>query len=185
MFGPKEFGKLCTNSPAHIEINGKCMGWGCGLVEDFVRTDTLKYLDGRQTFEEFSNAVIEFIHDSLKAVEFINYVKGLKEIQMCPFTTPAARDKMLEYIATGVMPEAGIEVGDKCFIKYRDMMIAWNAEPRWTTAHNIYKKMRMELPTIEDGDEAIAYDLAWQVFFNLHVMKYEIAKREQNGEVIP
>ena len=101
------------------------------------------------------------------------------------------------------------------------MMIAWKANPRWTTAHNIYKKMRQELQNanveftipldfirsqnlpgtfnekhivsawashpgyIANWDDlVVAYALAWQVFFNLHVMEYERKKREENGDVV-
>lgn len=103
---------------------------------------------------------------------------------MCPFTTPSDREKMLRFLSTGEMPSEGITVGDKCFAKYKfEMIEAWEANPRWTTAHNIYKKMRQTLPTITDEDEALAYDLAWQVFFNLHVMRYEKLKRAENGDI--
>jgi hypothetical protein len=157
----------------------------CGFIEIHVRSATLQYLNDSIDFEKFSELICQYIDSSLQAVAYIDFVKGLKEINMCPFTTPEARDKMLKFLETGIEPEAGIEPGDKCFVKYRDMMKAWTEAPRWTTAHNIYKKMRQELPTITDEDEAIAYDLAWQVFFAIHVMKYELTKRSENGEVQP
>lgn len=85
------------------------------------------------------------------------------------------------------------EVGDHCFIHYREMLRAWRASPRWTTAHEIYKNMVM-IPKASavlsrpdqrenQNNERAALELAWQVFFQLHVMPYELQKRTLNGEV--
>lgn len=96
-----------------------------------------------------------------------------------PFTTSEAR-RMTDTIG----PK---EEGDRCFLFYREMLRSWRASPRWTTAHNIYLKMRMETHgesiTWTSQDETAAYELAWQVFFQLHVLPYEIQKRTMNGEV--
>lgn len=95
-----------------------------------------------------------------------------------PFITSEAR-RMTDTIG----PK---EMGDYCFLKYRLMIQAWKKSRRWTTAHDLYLKMRLETnspPLSTTYDEKVAYELAWQVFFNLHVMPYEIEKRIVNGEV--
>ena len=73
-------------------------------------------------------------------------------------------------------------VGDKCYYFYKGMVDRWKEEPRWTTAHNIYKDLVYERDYLP-RDEKIAYDLAWQVFFQLYVMPYELKKREENGDI--
>lgn len=72
--------------------------------------------------------------------------------------------------------------GDRCFVFYRPMIRAWRASPRWTTAHELRKKKDNDLVYL-GTDDRTALNLAWDVFFNLHVMPYEIKKREENGEV--
>ena len=78
------------------------------------------------------------------------------------------------------------------------MVEKWLAHPSWTTAHRIYKDVldgtwvkvyltsRQEtFPVgIDDVDQCVAVDLAWQVFFQLYVFDYELQKLEQNGGVI-
>ena len=96
-----------------------------------------------------------------------------------PFITSEAR-RMTDQIG----PK---EVGDRCFLYYREMLRAWRASPQWTTAHEIYQDMRrrthgdyvMDRPI----DDVVAQELAWQVFFQLHIMPYELGKRTLNGEV--
>jgi hypothetical protein len=103
-----------------------------------------------------------------------------------PFTKQVDREKMLRWMQTGELrPGEEIVVGDKCFVKYREMMQEWNKSRRWTTAHNIYKRMKQRLLCIENGDEdeALAYDLAWQVFFVKEVLKYEDEKEAENGPI--
>lgn len=81
--------------------------------------------------------------------------------------------------------------GDICYTFYREMVRKWKNEPRWTTAHNIYKQMRTILINahhrgilpIQECDSCTAYELAWQVFFQLYVMPYEIDKRATNGDI--
>lgn len=83
--------------------------------------------------------------------------------------------------------EEGIQPGDRCYYYYKPMVDRWKANPRWTTAHEIYKDVLRvmveqkfeEFPT----DDYIAMKLAWQVFFQLYVMPYELRKREENGDI--
>jgi hypothetical protein len=92
-----------------------------------------------------------------------------------PFVTQSHRDS----------PDPRI-VGDLCYIAYKEMVDQWKANPRWTTAHNIYLGMRINtshLTLTKDLDKRTAYELAWQVFFNLYVMDYERKKREENGDI--
>lgn len=95
-----------------------------------------------------------------------------------PFTTSEAR-RMTDQIGPQV-------VGDRCFIAYRHMLRKWRSSPRWTTAHEIYRD-DVIAGTGErssgSSDDVVAWHLAWQVFFNLHVMPYELVKRTENGEI--
>lgn len=90
-----------------------------------------------------------------------------------PFTTKEARR-----ITDSAGPQT---VGDRCFLAYREMLRRWRKSTRWTTAHEIYREMD-DIGYVS-GDEQIAIRLAWQVFFQLHVMPYEIRQRIVNGEV--
>lgn len=93
-----------------------------------------------------------------------------------PFTTKEAR-RMTDAIGPQV-------VGDECFLFYREMLRRWQKSPRWTTAHEIYVEIfHTQRPRGMHPDRAAAEALAWQVFFQLHVMPYEIQKRIDNGEV--
>jgi hypothetical protein len=97
-----------------------------------------------------------------------------------PFITSEAR-RMTDTIG----PK---EVGDKCFLFYRKMLRAWRTSPRWTTAHDLYRDMVMEpmngtKNAFKTDDDKAAIELAWQVFFQLHVMPYELQKRTMNGEI--
>jgi hypothetical protein len=72
--------------------------------------------------------------------------------------------------------------GDRCYFYYKDLVGAWKEEPRWTTAHNLYKFVIEQ--RLKDGpDDRAARDLAWQVFFQLYVMPYELEKRAANGDI--
>lgn len=73
--------------------------------------------------------------------------------------------------------------GDKCYIHYREMLRLWKASPRWTTAHEIYKRILADMDPRADLEWRAARELAWQAFFQLHVMPYELKKRKENGEV--
>lgn len=72
--------------------------------------------------------------------------------------------------------------GDFCYLHYKRMVDAWRKERRWTTAHNLYKEMIKSRP-YKDWDNTIAEELAWQVFFQLHVMPYELEKQQENGDI--
>ena len=74
--------------------------------------------------------------------------------------------------------------GDYCYVAYKKMVDRWNDEPRWTTAHNIYADLHQRRGDgYEVGESWVATQLAWQVFFQLHVMPYELEKRRENGDI--
>ncbi len=75
------------------------------------------------------------------------------------------------------------EPGDLCYCYYVEMVHSWKANPRWTTAHNIYNKLVEEFDYLPSKDDRVAYRLAWEVFFQLYVMPYELKKREENGDI--
>lgn len=91
-----------------------------------------------------------------------------------PFITPEARR-----ITDSIGPQTA---GDRCFIAYREMVRRWKISRRWTTAHELYKEMLAKRP-YKTMDDAVAEELAWQVFFIKHVMVYENEKAAINGEV--
>jgi len=77
-------------------------------------------------------------------------------------------------------------VGDLCYQYYQDMVSTWKQSPRWTTAHEIYLKMRLNtncLTLAADLNKRTAYELAWQVFFIKYVMVYENLKEAENGTI--
>jgi hypothetical protein len=96
-----------------------------------------------------------------------------------PFITPERRALIEEGKGGSLHP---IQPGDRCYMYYKEMVAKWKAEPRWTTAHEIRK--HMWLYPVLHVDDRIAEDLAWQVFFQIHVMEYERKKREENGDII-
>jgi len=84
--------------------------------------------------------------------------------------------------------------GDLCYLIYKKLVRAWKNERRWTTVHNLYKNSKIEYmnewwfkwqykTSLTYEDFISALDLAWQVFFNLHVMEYEKRKQEENGDI--
>ncbi len=95
-----------------------------------------------------------------------------------PFITKYRRQIIDTY---GIEDLAEIQPGDRCYVHYKKMVEQWKAEPRWTTAHTIYKQVARTLYTSEDEEAAAA--LAWDVFFALHVLEYERKKREENGDI--
>ena len=71
--------------------------------------------------------------------------------------------------------------GDRCYLHYRWMVDKWRDDPRWNTASNIYAEVvDLNQPSLEWQQ---AKELAWQVFFNLHVMPYELKKQKENGDI--
>jgi len=80
------------------------------------------------------------------------------------------------------------EPGDRCYKYYKQMVEEWRKDPRWTTAHSIYKKMRSQTKITYEGDaegfeNQMAYELAWQCFFYFHVLEYEKKKMKENGDI--
>lgn len=97
-------------------------------------------------------------------------------------------------------PVACKDVGDICFFFYDKMVEKWKQNPRWTTAHWIYRDF-----VLDDGctsnpstfwgafevlqakfdlvDVKAAIDLAWQCFFMRYVWNYELEKIQQNGDI--
>lgn len=69
-------------------------------------------------------------------------------------------------------------VGDLCYREYVKLIAKWNADPRWTTAHNITKEWFDFM-----DDEGTAHFLAWMVWFNKKVMQYEDQKEKDNGTI--
>jgi hypothetical protein len=74
-----------------------------------------------------------------------------------------------------------IEPGDICYVFYKPMVEQWKVNPRWSTAHRLYREL-LERFHNSDDDEA-AHHLAWQVFFNTYVMDYERRKELENGTI--
>jgi hypothetical protein len=102
-----------------------------------------------------------------------------------PFITQDRRD-VIDYESTHDYPWVNgtdWQVGDLCYVHYSKMVAQWKANPRWTTAHEIYKNLFPESDAIVVADEQVAKELAWQVFFQLHVMPYELKKRAENGDI--
>jgi hypothetical protein len=98
---------------------------------------------------------------------------------MSPFIKQEQR-KLLEK-----KPWAAITPGDKCYVFYKEMVDKWKKNPRWTTAHEIFRDVLLineHQPHLEN-DDSVANHLAWQVFFQLHVIPYELQKMEENGDI--
>ena len=95
-----------------------------------------------------------------------------------PFVT---QDRRTAIDAHGLEVLTEIAPGDICYAYYKPMVDAWKANPRWTTAHNIYKTMLRDMP--EDPDALVAYNLAWQVFFSFYVLPYEREAEKRNGPI--
>ena len=97
-----------------------------------------------------------------------------------PFITKDRRSML----AADMIPEAELQPGDRCYRHYLKMIVQWQENPSWTTADRIYaeisKKEWSEWPNLA---EQRAKELAWQVFFQLRVMPYELLKLTQNGDV--
>jgi len=114
-----------------------------------------------------------------------------------------AIDKLgLQVLDTMLSTFNGIQPGDRCYFYYKQMVDIWKENPRWTTAHEIYTTMERDTePVVENRylcqfgprqpkvlyhmkeQDRMAYKLAWQVFFNLYVMPYELKKRKENGDI--
>lgn len=108
-----------------------------------------------------------------------------------PFVPPLNRDKIH---LQG--PSACESVGDLCFVFYEHIMKAWIHEPRWRTAHRLYDLFADPIENefftaiynqvetkFELKDVFKAAGLAYHVFFQLHIIPYEIQQREKNGDI--
>jgi hypothetical protein len=94
-----------------------------------------------------------------------------------PFITQIRRDNIeILKLANDLQP------GDLCYVHYKRMVDKWKANPRWTTAHEIYRDLYYAGGSL-GHDDSIARDLAWQVFFQLYIIPYELKKREENGDI--
>jgi hypothetical protein len=65
--------------------------------------------------------------------------------------------------------------GDRCYLEYKKMLGMWRTSSKWTTVDQILEEF-----IVDEAERA--FFLAFLVFFALHVMPYEIKKREENGE---
>ena len=78
----------------------------------------------------------------------------------------------------GMQPETP---GDLCYTYYKPMIEKWRADKRWTTVHEIYQQIVNTRHLF--AYTSAAQDLAWQVFFALEVIPYELQKRKENGDI--
>lgn len=101
---------------------------------------------------------------------------------MMPFIKQERR-KIIEESGLGLDGLGEVQPGDRCYVFYKKFVDAWRAEPRWTTVHSLYGDMATWFDTLDSADDAIAYRLAWEVFFALHVLPYEEQKRKENGDI--
>lgn len=104
-----------------------------------------------------------------------------------PFIIPKRREIIDEYGGLEALLRLGgsenyIQPGDRCYVFYKEMVRRWEESPRWTTAHNIFKDLIKVHEDVSEDDYCAAV-LAWEVFFQLYVMPYELKKREENGDI--
>lgn len=92
-----------------------------------------------------------------------------------PFILPYRRDEIADELLDDFQP------GDLCYVHYKKMVDQWKANPRWTTAHEIFKVIITD--HMLSLDDIAARDLAWQCFFYFHVLPYEEQKRKENGDI--
>ena len=109
-----------------------------------------------------------------------------------PFILPSSRDKIK---AVGI--EACENVGDICYVFYDHIMKVWRDEPRWRTAHRMFRQFSEEPEATEYfeyvyekvknnfelADVVCAAKLAYNVFFELVVIPYEREMIEKNGNI--
>lgn len=98
-----------------------------------------------------------------------------------PFITPQDRLR----VEVEGLPHT---VGDLCYIVYKQMVTQWKNNPRWTTAHEIYRELGYGPQILSQynftvSDCKAASELAWQVFFQNYVMPYERVKEQENGTI--
>jgi hypothetical protein len=96
-----------------------------------------------------------------------------------PFIAQRTRELIKEF---GIENLDILMPGDRCYVFYKKMVEQWRANPRWTTAHEIYKELQYA-SLLQNPDDEVAQSLAWQVFFQLYIIPYELKKQEENGDV--
>lgn len=77
-------------------------------------------------------------------------------------------------LAAGAAPTTP---GQMCYLEYVKLMEAWKKEPRWTTAHNLFKQ------AFNKTDAQAARMLAYMVFFLWEIENYELDKEITNGPI--
>lgn len=93
-----------------------------------------------------------------------------------PFITKDRRKD----IKDGKIQPVDFQPGDRCYLDYKYLIDEWKKDPRWTTADRLYQHtLRFNF----NVEEAASAQLAWQIFFSIYVMPYELGKREENGDV--
>ena len=97
-----------------------------------------------------------------------------------PFIEHWRRDTIAKYGLEGL---GAVKPGDRCYVFYKKLVDAWHADPRWTTLHLLYGDMARWFEDFDNEDDRVAYRLAWEVFFALHVLPYEEKKRKENGDI--
>jgi len=97
-----------------------------------------------------------------------------------PFIIKPRRDVIEKHGLNGLDK---IKPGDLCYIHYKNMVDRWHADMRWTTAHEIYRHVILSGTQFGATEDAFALELAWQVFFVLHVIPYEQEMRKINGDI--
>lgn len=101
-----------------------------------------------------------------------------------PFITQDRRELLDQYGTNCVDATGPLQPGDLCYVYYKQMVDKWKANPRWTMAHEIKKSMFFgDNAGSETEDDFVAKELAWEVFFQLYVMPYELEKRKLNGDI--
>lgn len=105
-----------------------------------------------------------------------------------PFVVGKNRDLIRKY-----GPSVCQDVGDICFVFYDQMVRVWNREPRWRTAHRIYRDFFDDdfynyvcdqlYGKFSRIDVNTASDLAWQIFVFRYVWPYEQVKMAENGDI--
>ena len=99
-----------------------------------------------------------------------------------PFLTKDRRG----LLAADMIAEDDLQPGDRCHGYYLKMIVEWQENPRWTTADTIYKWVKepeYSGTMKQNTSNQRAKELAWQVFFQLRVMPYELQKLTENGDV--
>ncbi len=93
---------------------------------------------------------------------------------------PFIPQKDREELKAGRLPKTA---GERCYNHYRWMVELWEADKRWTTADEIYKKIVEWRDISTEENDQRAKELAWQVFFQLHVIPYERMMQQCNGDI--